>query len=118
MALKQEHALLVGVATAGVVFGIYQLNMPTVAGARASKPGNIHLESARQGSTITAASLVVLLGLLSADPTVFVIGGVSVLALDASHRVANATDNGTGKIPAPGQTGAAATGSASISVTG
>jgi hypothetical protein len=99
MALKQEHALLIGVAVAGVVYGIFQISLPPVASVRASAPNNKHLDSARKGATITSVALVTLLGLLAADPAVFVIGGVATIMLDSTHRVANATDNQTGKLP-------------------
>jgi hypothetical protein len=98
MALKQEHALLIGLATAGAVVGIFQISVPTVASVRASGPNNKHLSSTRKWATITSVSLVTLLGLLTGDPAVFVIGGATTVALDASHRVANVTDNQSGQI--------------------
>jgi hypothetical protein len=101
MALKQEHALLIGLATAGAVVGIFQIALPTVAAVRSSAANNNHLDSTRKWATITSVSLVSLIGLLTQDPTVFVIGGVTAVALDFNHRAANATDHQSGKIPGP-----------------
>lgn len=103
MALKQEHALLIGLAVAGAVVGIYQISMPSVASVRASRAGNKHIDSARKGATITSASLVAVVGLLAQSPDVFVIGGIAVIAMDFTHRVANATDHQSGKIPSTAQ---------------
>jgi hypothetical protein len=102
--LKQEDALLTGLAVAAVVGGIYAAQMPTVAASRASAPGadgkgNMHVEGARKSATWTAAIVVVGASLIARDPTVFVIGGVVVIALDFAHRIANCTDNKTGKVP-------------------
>jgi len=96
--LKQEDALLTGLAVAAVVGGIYAVSMPTVAASRASAAGNQHIEATRKSTTWTASIVVVGASLLAKDPTVFVIGGVVVIALDFAHRVANATDRQSGKI--------------------
>jgi hypothetical protein len=98
MALKQEASLLTGLGVAAVVLGITAVHMPTVAAARASAPGNKHINSARTSQTAIAAGVVVLASLLAKDPTVFVIGGTVVIAVDFAHRLANSTDNQTGKV--------------------
>lgn len=98
MALKQESALLTGLGVAAVVLGITAVHMPTVAAARASAPDNKHIDSARKTQTAIAAGVVVLASLLAKDPTVFVIGGTVVIAVDMAHRLANHTDNQTGKL--------------------
>jgi hypothetical protein len=113
MALKQEHALLIGLAGAAAVFGIFQVHMPPVASVRASAAGNQHIDASRKSATIESAILITLLGLLSQDPAVFVIGGVTTVALDATHRVANATDHQSGKVP----TATAAAGTAAAPTT-
>lgn len=99
MALKQEHALLIGLAAAGGVWAIFQTHLPPVASVRASAPNNQHLDTTRKIATAESAVLVTILGLLSQDPAVFVIGGVATIAMDLSHRTANVTDHQSGKIP-------------------
>jgi hypothetical protein len=98
--LKQEDALLTGVAVAGLVTAISAIHMPMVASSRASAPDNKHIEASRRSAAVIGTVLV--LGswaLAGFDPTVFVIGGSVVVALDITHRVANATDNQSGQIP-------------------
>lgn len=96
--LKQEDALLTGLAVAAVVAGIHAVGVPNVASVRASAPGNKHLEASRKSTSWTAAIVVVGAALLARDPTVFVIGGTVVIALDFAQRIANNTDNQSGKI--------------------
>lgn len=98
MALKVETSLVVGLATAAVVYGIYQFNLPSNAATRASQAGNQHIESARKTATWEAAAVVGGISLLAGDPTVFVIGGGVLVMLDFAHRFANNTDNVTGKL--------------------
>jgi hypothetical protein len=100
--LKQEDALITGAATLAVVVAIYTASLPTVAGARASQPGNPHLETSRKSATWMAAGVVGAISLLSKSPTVFLIGGAGLIALDFLHRHANATDNTTGQVPVTG----------------
>jgi hypothetical protein len=98
MAMKAESSLIIGLATAAVVYGIYQVNLPTTAAVRASEPNNQHIESSRKAATWEAAAIVGGVSLLAHDPTVFVIGGAVLVLMDFTHRAANATDNVSGKI--------------------
>jgi hypothetical protein len=98
MAMKAEQSLIVGLATAAVVYGVYQTNLPTTAAVRASTPDNQHVDSSRKAATWEAAAVVAGISLIAHDPTVFVIGGALVIMLDFTHRHANAVDNVTGKI--------------------
>lgn len=112
MALKQENALLTGLAVAAVVVAVYQHNMPSVAAVRGSQPDNKHVAASRRQAAIITGGIVGAISLLAKDPTVFVIGGSTLIALDITQRMANATDHKTGKVPsvAPDAT-AAPTGS-------
>jgi hypothetical protein len=101
VALKQQDALITGLATAAIVIAVYQQHMPGVASEKASAPGNVHIGSARHSAALTAAAVVGGVSILAHDPTVFVIGGSVLIALDVAHRAANATDNQSGKIPMP-----------------
>jgi hypothetical protein len=103
MALKAETSLTVGLATAAVVWAVYQANMPTTADVRASAPNSNILDSQRMRSTWIAAGVVGLISLISHDPTVFVVGGAMVVALDFTHREANATSPSTNQLVAASQ---------------
>jgi hypothetical protein len=104
---SEGNALVTGLGVAAVVAAIYAVHLPTVAAARASAPGNTHIESSRKSATWTGAAVVVgasVLGKLGAGngfaSTVFIIGGSVVVGLDVAHRLANSTDNKTGKLAA------------------
>jgi 4-amino-4-deoxy-L-arabinose transferase-like glycosyltransferase len=99
--LKQEDALLTGLGVAAVVGAIYAVHLPTVAASRASSPGNTHLDTSRKSADWIAAGVVIGASLLAKDPTVFVIGGVVVIALSFAHRIANVTDQTSGQVPTP-----------------
>lgn len=106
---SDANALVTGLAVAGVVIGINSVHLPTVAAARASSPGNKHMEAARMSSSWTAAVVVVGSTVLARmfkgsgyAATIFVIGGTVVIALDFAHRMANSTDNKTGKLVGQG----------------
>lgn len=108
MADKGSDALITGLGVAAVVAAIYQVHLPGVAAARASAPDNQHLEASRKNSTWTAAAVVAgatVLGKVGVGSgfasTVFIMGGVVVIALDFAHRIANKTDNQSGKIIMP-----------------
>jgi hypothetical protein len=103
MALRPETSLTVGLATAALVWAVYQMHMPTTADTRATTPNNAAINSSRQVSTWTAAGIVAAVSLLSHDPTVFVIGGAMVVALDFTHRAADATSPSTNSIAVPAQ---------------
>lgn len=98
MALKADSSILVGLATSALVYGIYQVNLPTTAAVRASTANNQAIDSSRKASTWEAAAIVAGISLLSHDPTVFVIGGAVLVMLDFTHRHANSTNNVTGKV--------------------
>lgn len=112
--LKTEDALITGLATAAVVIAVYQHNLPAVAQVRASAPNNKHVESSRKQAAIISLGVVSGIALIARDPTVFVIGGSVLIGADLAHRLANATDQKSGKILTPDTTGdatAAPTGS-------
>jgi hypothetical protein len=104
------NAVVTGLGVAAVAAAIYAVHLPTVAGARASQPGNTHLEASRKSSTWLAAAVVIgatVLGKMGVGTgfagTVFIMGGATVIGLDFAHRIANNTDNRSGKIiPAAG----------------
>lgn len=103
--LKAEISLPIALATAAVVYGIYQTKLPSVAESRLSQPNNQHLQSARRAATIEAAAVVGGISLLAKDPTILVVGGALVVVEDWIHRHADATHPQTGAL-VPQSTGA------------
>jgi len=100
--LKPEVSLPIAAATATIVFGIFQSTQPSVAQTRASAPGNPAIDSSRKTATWLSASVVAGISLVAADPTIFIVGGAMVVALDMIHRHAGAVNPATGKMVAGG----------------
>lgn len=97
MALKPEVSIGVALATAGVVFAIYSNATPNVADIRSAEPGNPDIEATRKLAAYTAVGAVGAISLVAKDPTVFILGGAMVIALDWWHRHANLVDPMTSK---------------------
>lgn len=98
MALKAEISLPVALATAAVVYGIYQTKLPSAAETKLSMPNNAHLQTSRRTATIEAAAVVAGISLLAKDPTILVVGGALVVVEDWIHRHADATHPQTGAL--------------------
>jgi hypothetical protein len=101
MGLKPEISLGVGLATAAVVWSVYQNATPTIADIRTGPPGDATIDSSRKMASWTAAGIVAGISLLAKDPTVFILGGSMVVALDWWHRHANEVNPDTGRATLP-----------------
>lgn len=94
---KPEISLGLGLATATVVYAIYQ-KMPNAADIRVGKPGDEHLESVRKQNAWMAAATVAGISLLAKDATIFIIGGATVVVLDWMARANTWTNPLSGRI--------------------
>lgn len=101
MALKREVSLGVGLATAALVWGVYNVALPTVADARVSPPDDGDLRAAERAATWASAAAVAGVSLLSQDPTVFIIGGSMVIVMAWWHRHSNHNDPSMGSSVIP-----------------
>jgi hypothetical protein len=99
MALPQKDAILTGLAVAAVVAGIHAFAVPNNASVRGAQQANAAITHAGVGADGVAIAVVIGVSLLAHDSTVFVIGGVVVIALSAMTQIANATNPVTGSIP-------------------
>lgn len=97
MARKAEVSIGLGLATATVVFAIYN-RQPGQADIRVGKAGDEHIEAVRKQNAWTAAGIVAAISLLAKDPTIFIIGGTTVVALDWTTRVNNWTNPLSGRV--------------------
>jgi len=94
---KPEVSLGLGLATATVVYSIYNNGLPGQADIRAyGEPGDATIEAVRKQNSWLAAGVVAGISLLAKDPTVFIIGGSMVIALDWLTRINNFTNPVTG----------------------
>jgi hypothetical protein len=104
MGLKPEVSLGVGLATAAVVWSIYQNATPTIADIRAGAANDPTIDGTRKMAAWSAAGVVAGISLISHDPTVFIVGGIMVVMVDWWTRHANAVDPNTGSAAQSGAT--------------
>lgn len=97
MALRSEVSIGMGLAVAALVYGVYSNVTPNMADIRAAEPGNGDVDSTRKQAAWMSAGVVSGVSLIAKDPTIFVIGGSMVIALDWFHRHANEVDPRTGR---------------------
>lgn len=95
---KPEVSLGLGLATGAVVYGTYQHFVPNQADVRVGKPGDETLEKARKQAAWFSAAIVGGISLIAKDPTIFIIGGSMVVALDWATRSNNWTNPLSGRI--------------------
>jgi hypothetical protein len=103
MALKPEHALTVGAVTAGLVYGIFQVELPSMADVHAAPANNAHISQSVNVAGWSAAVAVAGISLLAKDPTVFVIGGAMAAFLTWRAKHASMTSPVTGQVTPPQQ---------------
>lgn len=96
--LKPEGSITLGVAVAGMVYGVYSFALPNTATMHATQAGDINIEAGRKKAAWTSAAVVSMVSLLAKDKTILVMGGVMLIALDWHARHANAVDNTTGQL--------------------
>jgi hypothetical protein len=83
--LKPENELVISGVTAGIVYGIFTLNVPPLADVRANEvstsPGSSSMNTYKvvNTATITSAAVVTGLALLARSKTVFIVGGALTL---------------------------------------
>lgn len=97
MALKPETSLIVGLSVAALVYAVYSNATPSITEIRAAKPGDTDVDASRKMAAWTSAGVVAGVSLISKDPTVFILGGSMVIALDWWHRHANEVNPLSGK---------------------
>lgn len=96
MALKPEVSIGTGLGVAGLVFAIYANATPNIADVRAADPGNQDIDATRKMAAFTSVGVVSGVSLIAKDPTVLIIGGAMVIAMDWWHRHANLVNPETG----------------------
>ena len=117
MALKPEISVPAALALGVAVYGIFQINLPSITEVRAADMDNAHVMAAERAATWESAGLVATLSLIAKDPTLFLVGGAITIALSWKYRHANLVHPGTGKVMGPGSVAAAlkAQGAAGVS---
>jgi len=104
MALPRATSIGTGLAVAGLVVALFMSNTPNLADIRVSNPADDDIDAAERATAWQAAAVVAGISLLAQDPTIFVIGGTTVIGMAWITRHANQVDPETGRA-ANGQPG-------------
>lgn len=101
--LKPSDSVMAALATAAVVYSVYQLDVGSVAGAQATPSNHPALESARKRAGYTSLALVAALTLVTKDGNVAIFGFGSIVAMEIHYRSAIMADNETGIMQPPAE---------------
>lgn len=96
--LKPEGSLMLGAATAAMVYGVYSYGLPSVAEVHATQAHDKNVEAGRKKAAWTSAVIVSAVSLIAKDKTIFVLGGLTLILVDWNARHANAVSPDTGKL--------------------
>lgn len=98
--LKPDASLGVGLATAGVVFGIYSQATPSIADIRVGDQNDEQIASSDKTALWTSIVIVSGVSLIARDPTIFILGGSMALVMTWWTKHANALNPLTGSLHA------------------
>jgi len=107
--MPREASLGVGLGAAAIVWTIYDHHLPGIAETRVNSAHDDELAGTERTAAWVSAAFVAGVAWIAQDPTVFVIGGATLIALSWAHRHANAHDPmaaATGVSPASRQVAA------------
>lgn len=102
--LKPEGSIMASLATVGIVYAVYQLNLGDVSKAYASDANHPALASSRKKAGYSALILVSGLTLITRDGNIAVLGFGSIVAMEIHYRHAIMVSPQTGRIQAPSAT--------------
>jgi hypothetical protein len=105
MALKPDAEISIALATSVMAYAAYQFALPSVADIRSLEPNNKDIQSSERVATITAAGIVSLVAVITKSPSVFMVGGITVIgtAWTVKHadQVSAVTKKAGSLVPAP-----------------
>lgn len=90
--LNPDQSVVASLAAMTAVYGLYSYGLPSVADIRTAAPGNKDIESAERAAAWQAAAVVSGISLITRDPTIFIIGGATIVGLSWWVRHANMVD--------------------------
>lgn len=105
--LKPDTEVTIAIATSVMAYGAYQVALPSTADIRSLEPGNADIEGAERTAAWIAAGGVALVALWLKSPTIFTLGGATIIAASWSTKHANKvntlTKKATAMVPSPAQ---------------
>lgn len=101
--LRPQDSVISGIATAGSVYAIYNLDMGPVAGIHMSDANHQATETSRKKAAYTSFILVSTITLLTRDANVGILGYASIIAMELHYRHAIMVDPNTGIMQPPSE---------------
>jgi hypothetical protein len=110
--LSGENSIVVSLATAALVIGIYNMSVGPVSDVHATDAMDGNLAASVKKAGWKAVVAVAALAILAMDPNIVILGGAAIIGEELSYRHALMTNPGSGQIqltpaayqPASGQT--------------
>lgn len=93
-----EGSITLGLATAALVYGVYINSTSSIDVIHATEANDMNVEAGRKKAAWFSAAIVSGVALITKDKTIFVLGGLMLIALDWHTRHANAVSPTTGKV--------------------
>lgn len=94
--LKPEGSIVSGIAVAGLVYSIYNLDIGPVSQVQMTDANHPALETSRKKAGYTSFVAVAILTVLTRDGNVGLLGFLSIVAMEAHYRHAIMADSVTG----------------------
>jgi len=103
--MKPDTEVTISLATSVMAYGAYQMALPSTADIRSLEPGNRDILAAERAAAWVAAGMVSFVALITKSPSVFVLGGSTVIASSWMARHADTVSTVSKKagslVPAP-----------------
>jgi hypothetical protein len=96
--LKPDGSIVVGISTMIMVYAVFDRSLPDAATMHSTTANDINIEAGRKKATITSAGLLSGITLLTRDINVWILGAMTIFALDFHARHANASNKDTGAL--------------------
>lgn len=95
--LKPDQSIVGTLAVMTATYAIYSNALPPIADIRTAQPQNQDIDSAERSAAWLSAGVVAGISLLAKDPTIFILGGATVIGLSWWYRHANMVNPELGK---------------------
>ena len=99
--LKPEGSITAGIATAGLVYSIYQMDVGPVSQVQMTDANHPALESSRKKAGYTSFIAVAAITLIARDTNIGILGFATIIAMEAHYRHAIMSDPLTGIMQPP-----------------
>lgn len=96
--LKPNEEVMASAFALTAVYGIYSMQLPTMADVKAAPSNNATVHKSVKGAAIEATAVVSGIALLAKSPTIFTVGGLAIVALSWHYMHANAVAPSTGQV--------------------